>query len=68
MMTVEQKLLTPNQAAEYLGLKPQTLATWRCNARYGLPFIRIGRSVKYRLADVENWLKSRTVGAAADSQ
>ncbi len=67
-MTEATKLLTPKETAKYLGVREQTLATWRCSARYGLPFIRIGRSVKYRLSDVENWLKSRTVGAAADNE
>ncbi len=53
-------LLTPEQAAEYLGVQPQTLNLWRCTGRYSLPFIKCGRLVKYRRADLDAWLTSRT--------
>jgi excisionase family DNA binding protein len=56
------RLLTRREVAEYLGLKPQTLAAWAVTGRYGLPMIRVGRSVRYRLADLEKWLSARTVG------
>ena len=55
-------LLTREQAAEYLGVKPQTLAVWASTQRYELPFIRVGRSVKYRQTDLDAFLKRRTVG------
>ncbi len=56
------KLLTPRQVADLLQVREQTLATWRCNARHDLPFVRIGRAIRYRPEDVEKWLASRTVG------
>lgn len=40
-------LLLPQQAAEILGVKVQTLAEWRLNGR-GPPFIKLGRAVRYR--------------------
>jgi predicted DNA-binding transcriptional regulator AlpA len=43
-----------------------TLAVWRCTKRYNLPWTKIGRSVRYRLEDVEAFIASRTVGAAAE--
>ena len=49
-------LLTPEDVAEMLGVSTQTLASWRTTNRYGLPFIRIGRLVRYRTADVEDFL------------
>ena len=61
--TPNAKLLSREEAAAYLGLKPQTLAAWAVTGRYGLPMIRVGRSVRYRLADLERWLAARTVGA-----
>jgi excisionase family DNA binding protein len=57
------RLLTPVEAAEFLGIKPQTLATWRVTGRYGIPFIRVGTAVRYRRRDLEKWLASRTVSA-----
>ena len=56
-------LLTPDQAAEYLGIKRQTLAVWRSSRRYALPYILCGRLVKYRQSDLDAFLTSRTVGA-----
>jgi len=55
------KLLTREQAAEYLGLKPQTLSTWAVTGRYGLPYLKIGKLVRYRLADLDAFLERRTV-------
>ena len=57
-MTSDDKLLTPKQAAEYLGIKENTLAVWRSTKRYNLPFIKIGRSIRYRLSDLENFIKN----------
>ena len=55
-------LLSRDQAAEYLGVRPQTLAIWAMSGRYGLRFIRVGRLTKYRRSDLDKWLESRTVG------
>jgi excisionase family DNA binding protein len=60
---LEKKLLTRQEAAEYLGVRPETLAVWYCTRRYKLPVVKVGRSVRYRLADLERWLAARTVGA-----
>ena len=56
------KLLTREQAAAYLGVKPRTLAVWASTRRYGLRFVKVGRAVRYRMADLERWLAARTVG------
>jgi excisionase family DNA binding protein len=49
-------------AAAYLGIQPQTLAVWATTGRYGLPYIKVGRRVRYRIADLDKFLASRTVG------
>lgn len=56
------KLLTEAQAAEILGIKPQTLTVWRCTRRHELPHIKVGRAVRYRLSDLMTWLDERTTG------
>ena len=56
------KLLTTDQAATHMNIKPQTLIIWRSTKRYPLPFIRVGRSIRYRVEDLDRWLESRTVG------
>lgn len=52
-------------AAQYLGVKPPTLDIWRCTKRYPLPFIKVGRLVRYRQSALDAFLLSRTQGAAA---
>lgn len=56
-------LLSRKQAADFLGLKPQTLAKWATTGQYGLPFVKVGRAVRYRQEDLERWLDERTCGA-----
>ena len=53
-------LLNPREASIYLGVKRDTLAVWRVNRRYDLPYIKVGRLIKYRLSDLDNWLRDRT--------
>jgi excisionase family DNA binding protein len=59
MSTTE--LLSEAEAAVYLGLKPGTLSVWRSTKRYDLPFVKVGRLVRYRRSDLDRWLQSRTV-------
>ena len=51
-------LLQPSDVAELLGVPVSTLANWRC-AGHGPPYVRIGRHVRYRRADVEHWVGGR---------
>ena len=67
-MTTGSKLLTRAEAAALLGIKPQTLASWHVARRYGIPLVKVGRCVRYRVEDLEVWLVSRTVGAVADAK
>lgn len=54
-------LLSREEAAAYLGVKPQTLAVWACRRTAGPPFFKIGARVKYRQADLDAWIESRRV-------
>lgn len=58
-------LLTPKQAAETLGVTENTLAVWRSSGRYSLPFVKVGRKVAYRVADLRLFIERRTVGGEA---
>ena len=53
-------LLDEQQAAIAIDVTPGTLSVWRSTGRYKLPFIKIGRKVRYRRADLEAWLDART--------
>jgi excisionase family DNA binding protein len=60
-----QKLLSPAETAKLLGVSVETLAVWRCKKRYNLAYVKVGRSVKYREADVQKFIESRLQGASA---
>ncbi len=49
-------LITRKQAAELLDCSEGTLSIWACTKRYPLPYIKIGRKVRYRLEDVQNFI------------
>ncbi len=56
-------LLDRKEAAKYLGgtkpLAVGTLAVWDCTKRYDLKPVKVGRSVRYRRADLDQFLLSR---------
>jgi predicted DNA-binding transcriptional regulator AlpA len=63
---VTEKLLSPNQAAEILGIQPRTLDFWRQRGGVGPKFIRYSaRCVRYRLSDLQAWIASREVNSEA---
>jgi excisionase family DNA binding protein len=57
-MELIEKLLTPAEAAVYLGVKPETLAVWRCTKRYALAYVKVGRRVMYRQKDLDNFIET----------
>ena len=56
-----RRLLSPDEVAEILGVKPETLNHWRCTKRYPLPYVKVGRLTMYRPEDVTKFIESRTV-------
>jgi hypothetical protein len=48
----DNRLLTESQLAQRWQISAKKLQADRCSGR-GVPFVRIGRRVRYRLADVE---------------
>ncbi|MCP5306969.1 MAG: helix-turn-helix domain-containing protein [Chromatiaceae bacterium] len=56
------KLLTPEQVSDLLGIATHTLAVWRSEGRYNLPYVKAGRLVRYRESDVIAFLEARTKG------
>lgn len=52
-------LLTTKEAAALLRCAPLTLEIDRCRRRWGVPFLKVGRSVRYDRAAVLRWLAER---------
>ena len=53
-----QLLLTTAQAASILSVGKSTLDQDRLYGKIGLPFVRLGRSIRYRMSDVETYLQN----------
>lgn len=53
-------LLTRKQAAAFLGVSPGTLAVWASTKRYPLPYVKVGRLIKYRWSDLLWFVEYRT--------
>jgi hypothetical protein len=54
------KLHNTKTAAPYIGVQAGTLEIWRSTGRVGLPYIKVGRLVKYRQSDLDAFLQRHT--------
>jgi excisionase family DNA binding protein len=61
-----QNLLTTSEAAEYLNLSKISLEKRRCQGQ-SPKFIRLGRSVRYRLQDLDAWLEESVRTSTSDT-
>ena len=56
-----KELLTEEEAADYLQIRVQTLRQWRggYHKKEKIPYLKVGRAVRYRKADLVAWTVSR---------
>ena len=57
--TTQTPVLNTKDAASYVGSTERTLACWRSLGR-GPRFVKMGRFVRYRIADLDAWLDEHT--------
>ena len=57
------KLLTTNEAAAFLGCSPKTLEADRCRRRWNIPYLKVGKAVRYDRDAVLRWLRDRNPDA-----
>ncbi|MDT8274370.1 MAG: helix-turn-helix domain-containing protein [Desulfomonilia bacterium] len=65
----QKELLNTAETASILGIGKSTLDQDRLYGRLGIPFLRLGRSIRYRRVDIEAYiqgLKAFTSTYAAD--
>ena len=67
VIAVVAAALTTTEAANYLNVKPATLEQWRWNGR-GPQFCKIGRSCRYRIADLDAFLAERVYKSTTEAQ
>lgn len=55
-----KKLLTPEQVSAIVGVTTGTLAVWRCTGLCQIPYVKIGRCVRYEAVAIDNYISSNT--------
>lgn len=55
---INSRLLSREEAAQFLGVSKGTLEVWASTKRYDLPFIKIGRLAKYRMQDLLEFIEN----------
>lgn len=60
LVIASDRLLAPADVAQVLGVPTATLANWR-SGRTGPLFLKIGRLVRYRGADLDAWIDEQVV-------
>ncbi len=55
-----EKLMNTNELAEYLGIAVSTIVDYRLKG-IGPVYVKIGHLVRYRKADVDNWVANKAV-------
>lgn len=53
-----ETLMRPEEVATALKVEVETLNVWRCTKRYPLPYVKIGRCVRYRASDVQAFIEA----------
>ena len=61
-----RKLLTMDEASEYLGISKLTLYGWVSARKLG--FVKVGRLVKFKQEQLDKWIEQHTVKARVQTQ
>jgi excisionase family DNA binding protein len=51
-----KRLLNVDEAAEYTGIKKNTLYSWVCQRR--VPFVKCGSRTMFDIKDLERWIEA----------
>jgi len=59
-ITKQKEILNSEEAAEFLSISINTLYEWRSQNK--IPYIKVGRSLKFRTTNLEKWLEKKFQG------
>ncbi len=59
---VERRFLKIEELSEYMGTPVATLYTWTHQKK--IPHLKMGRSVRFDLREIEEWIKKRRVAVS----
>lgn len=68
--SMPERLLNPRETAAVLGVGVLTLTDWRSRPgnRVLLPFVRVGRLIRYKPRDVADFIERRTYNNTVDAK
>jgi len=61
---MNKPLLTTEEAAALLAIAAATLTKWRSTGENNIPFIKIGKSARYRSEDLTAYIERNVQGVA----
>lgn len=56
----QDAIINTDQAATLLCTPKNTLIKWRSTGENKIPYIKIGRNVRYRVSDLRAWLEAHS--------
>ena len=57
MSKIEKQWISIEELAEYLGISAVTISFWIRSGK-DIPAVRIGRQWRFRISDIDEWIKS----------
>jgi hypothetical protein len=57
-------IVNTQEAAQLIRTPEKSLIKWRSTGEHNIPFIKIGRNVRYRTADLRKWIEAHVKGGA----
>lgn len=58
MSKIEKQWISIEELSEYLGISAVTIRFWIRSGK-DIPAVRIGRQWRFRISDIDEWIKSR---------
>lgn len=55
-------IVDTSEASILLKTPEKSLIKWRSTGEHNIPFIKIGRNVRYRTADLRKWIEAHVQG------
>lgn len=57
-------IIDTSEAAELLCTPEKSLIKWRSTGEHNIPYLKIGRNVRYRTQDLRKWIEAHIQGGA----
>lgn len=67
-LSVQEKLFTSREAADYLRVTKTTLCLWRTDKRYNLPYIKFSNKILYRKTDLDAFISKHSITAGQEAE